>query len=138
LEASIVTKATVFRRDRWRCRWCGRPVFLPRSVRLLDFELESVGASERYYHPNWERSKSPLLDALGAIACQVGSDFSDAPDSFATSCNWCFIGGRTASPSGPISEDKTWDGFATVFTVLAQRYKSELTNDDRGWVKALS
>jgi len=138
LEASIVTKAEVFCRDRWRCRWCGTPVLLPRSVRLLDFELESVGASERYYHANWERSKSPLLDALGAIACQVGPDFSDAPDNFATSCNRCFIGGRTASKSGPISEDKTWDGFAAVFTVLAQRYRSKLTNDDRGWVKALS
>jgi hypothetical protein len=136
VEASIVTKSVVFRRDRWRCRWCGNPVFLPRSIRLLDRELES--ASQRYYHPNWKQSESPLRHAFGAIACQTVPDFSDKPESFATSCNRCFIGEAKARLPGPISEHETWDGFAAVFTVLAQRYERELTDDDRGWVKAPS
>jgi len=101
----------------------------------LDLELKS----ERYYHPHWEQSKSPLLDALGAIACQLETGSADTTANLATACNWCFTGDVTVKQRPePISEHETWDGFAAVFTVLAQRYKSELTNDDRDWVKALS
>ncbi len=105
-------------------------------MRILDFELESVGASERYYHTNWERSKSPLLDAFGAIACHVGPEEVGAPESFATACNWCFNRGARERP-GPISKYETWDGFTAVFRILAERYRSELNDDDREWMEAL-
>jgi hypothetical protein len=113
-------------------------VIFPRSIRLLDFELKSIGAPEHYYQKNWERSESPLLDALGAIACQTVPEFADVPESFATSCNWCFNADARVARPGPISERDTWDGFAGIFTVLAHRYKSKLTDYDRDWVKALS
>jgi hypothetical protein len=63
----------VFRRDRWICRWCNRPVIFSPVMKLIDRELRQSGHEKplSYYHAHWTRDGAPLLDELGAVIDHV-------------------------------------------------------------------
>jgi hypothetical protein len=57
---------SIFRRDRWICRWCNRPVIFAPAMRLLEREMRNAGRTERlsYWHAHATRDGAPLLDEL--------------------------------------------------------------------------
>ena len=144
----------VFRRDHWLCRWCERPVIFAPAMRLIDLWVRDQGCSLplAYHDPKWRRDQAPLLDHLGAVIDHVealarGGRHDEA--NFVTSCNKCNTRKNSAevtefetrSPLIPVKgrygEPTHWDGFTTLFLLLADQRPADLTASERGWVKAL-
>jgi 5-methylcytosine-specific restriction endonuclease McrA len=144
----------VFRRDRWICRWCGRPVIFPPAMRYLEQLARQMGHSGRlaYFDPRWRRDRAPLLDHLGAVIDHERAFSRNGEDSeanFVTSCNKCNAR-KSASEvadfksrlpllpvKGKYGEPQDWDGFSTLFVLLAKRAPG-LTAGDKGWLDALT
>jgi 5-methylcytosine-specific restriction endonuclease McrA len=59
----------VFRRDKWLCYLCGRPVIFAPAMRLLEESLRRRGHEGplAYFDVRWGRDKAPLLDHLAAV-----------------------------------------------------------------------
>lgn len=145
----------VFRRDGWLCHWCHRPVVFAPALRLLQRFARSRGhdAPLAYHDLRWTRRWAPLLDHLGAVIDHVEA-FSRGgahdESNFVTSCNKCNVRKNNAavedfvraSPARPVKgrfgEPEHWDGFSTLFTILAAGYLSELTTSERRWLRALT
>jgi 5-methylcytosine-specific restriction endonuclease McrA len=144
----------VFRRDKWVCRWCNRPVIFAPVMRMIEAEVRNAGRDEplSYYHAHWTRAAAPLLDELGAVIDHVeahSTGGSSAEDNLATSCCKCNAhksdgtveSHRTRHPHKPIKgkygEPQHWDGLSALFVILAQR-DAALSAAERGWLKVLS
>jgi hypothetical protein len=146
---------TVFRRDRWICRWCNRPVVFAPAMRLLEREVRQAGINQplAYYHAHGTRDGAPLLDELWAVIDHVEA-FSrrgaSTEENLATACNKC-NGRKSAAPmsefskrpqrkpvKGKYGEPQHWDGLSSVFIVLARRDPDGLTVSEKGWLKALT
>ncbi len=144
----------VFRRDRWMCRWCGRPVVFPPAMRMLDrlVRLSGYDGALAYHDPRWRRDRAPLLDHLGAVvdhheAFARGGAHDES--NFVTSCNKCNARKNSSAVAefteksplrlvkGKYGEPTDWDGFSTVFVVLARTNEDDLTDGERGWLDAL-
>jgi len=106
-----------------------------------------------YHHAHWTRHGAPLLDLLGAVIDHVQAFSTGGPDhidNLATACNKC--NGRKSAATldkwgerpmekpikGKYGEPQRWDGFSTLFVVLARRNLDALTTTEKGWLKALS
>src|SRR5258707_1327266 len=81
----------VFRRDKWVCRWCNRPVIFAPVMRLIQDEVRKTGRDEplSYYHSHWTRAGAPLLDELGAVIDHVeahSTGGSSAEKNLTTAC----------------------------------------------------
>ena len=65
----------VFRRDKWLCRWCDRPVIFGVAMRLLDREMKNADwkGKPAYYHARGTRDGAPLLDELWAVVDHVNA-----------------------------------------------------------------
>ena len=124
-------------------------------MRLLEREIPSVGkppiASPTIMLIG--HAKAPLLDLLGAVIDHIeahSSGGADQPDNLTTACNKC--NGRKSAATldkwgerpmekpikGKYGEPQRWDGFSTLFVVLARRNLDALTTTEKGWLKALS
>lgn len=144
----------VFRRDRWMCRWCGRPVIFPPVMRMLDrmVRLDGYSGPLAYHDLRWRRDRAPLLDHLGAVvdhheAFARGGAHDDT--NFVTSCNKCNARKNAAevadfkarSPLRPVKgkygEPMDWDGMSAVFTALASTNSDDLSDSERAWLVAL-
>jgi 5-methylcytosine-specific restriction endonuclease McrA len=84
----------VFRRDRWLCHWCGRPVIFAPAMRYLEQLLKRSGFTESlaYHDARWRRDKAPLLDHLGAVIDHIQAHSRGGTSdetNFVTSCNKC-------------------------------------------------
>jgi 5-methylcytosine-specific restriction endonuclease McrA len=151
---STKDKAEVLRRDRWLCRYCGAPVVFAPAMRMVDLWTAEHGAPGTpvvaNYHPEWPRDRAPLLDWLGAVVNRRvaesrggGSD----PSNLVTACNQCVVLKKDAPedeflaahprPSSGTSEPTGWDGFSTMFVLLAPNYFRTLSGDEREWLAAL-
>ncbi|MER3495538.1 MAG: hypothetical protein C4320_01155 [Armatimonadota bacterium] len=92
---SKAVQLAVFRRDRWLCHWCKRPVIFAPAIRLLELQAKQISHEEvAYYHRYWTRRDSPLLDGLGAcldhvIAHSAGGDLADG--NLCTACSKCNV-----------------------------------------------
>jgi 5-methylcytosine-specific restriction endonuclease McrA len=145
---------SVFRRDGWMCRWCSRPVIFPPVMRFLEREARSSGRVDQlsYYHPHWTRDGAPLLDELGAVIDHIeaySAGGAHREENLATACNKCNAQ-KSSRPvaewnelfqkktvKGKYGEPQHWDGFSTLFAILAQRDPIELTVSEKEWLKAL-
>ena len=147
-------QVAIFRRDLWLCCWCRKPVIFAPVMRLLELEVRASGhtGTLTYYHAHWTRDGAPLLDELGAVIDHVEAFVrggSDEQQNLCTSC--CKCNGRKSSrllaewdqriKSKPIEgrygEPLHWDGLSSLFLVLAERRKPELTEIEREWFDAL-
>lgn len=144
----------VFRRDRWICRWCHRPVVFAGALKFLEALMRERGHAGplAYFDPRWRRDRAPLLDHLGAVIDHVeafsGGGAHDESN-FATACNKCNARKNNARvdvfkeavPSHPVKgkygEPQDWDGFTSLFVLLA-RGRTDLTASERGWLAALT
>ena len=129
-------QVAIFRRDRWLCWSCKKPVIFAPAMRLLEREILKSGftGSLAYYHKNATRYGAPLLDELWAVldhreAFSTGGLNSE--DNLATACSKC--NGRKSNAAlaeylkrpkrkpirGKYGEPENWDGLSTVFVVLA-------------------
>ena len=144
----------VFRRDRWLCRWCGRPViFAPAMKYLEQFVRQSGFIGPLAYHDDrWRRDKAPLVDELGAVIDHVKAHSrggaADA-DNFATACNKCNTRKSAAQPQeftkrvprhrvkGKFGEPQAWDGLSTLFVTLVELPPLTASPTEREWLRAL-
>src|SRR6202023_3317624 len=84
---------SVFRRDRWLCRWCKKPVIFGPAMKYLQHDLTNSGYRDlAYWSPAFDRCGAPLLDELAGAIDHVKpfsmggtNDF----DNLATACNKC-------------------------------------------------
>jgi hypothetical protein len=105
-----------------------------------------------YHDARWRRDKPPLLDDLGAVIDHFEAHRRGGPDTeanFVTSCNKCNMRKNDAlaesfslkSPlrqvRGKYGEPVQWDGFSTLFVVLAAQAPQFATQTEREWVAAL-
>lgn len=144
----------IFRRDRWICRWCGRPViFAPAMRHLAEFAKdEGFDGPLAYYNRNWRRSDAPLLDHMGAVIDHVEAHSAAGPSilsNLVTACNKCnaYKSASTADvfsmrlPLRPVKgkygEPEHWDGLSTLFLLLLARNPGSATSSERAWLRAL-
>lgn len=143
----------VFFRDGWLCRWCHRPTVFSPTFRLMQILVQASGhaAPLAYFHKNWRRDASPLLDHMGAVIDHIepfGRGGVHGEANFATACNKCnarknsrsaatYQSDRPGKPvKGRFGEPKHWDGLSSLFLVLA-RNGIALTSGEKAWRKAL-
>jgi hypothetical protein len=148
-------QVSIFRRDRWICRWCNRPVIFAPTMKLLEREVRKAGRTEplAYYHAHGTRDGSPLLDELWGVIDHVeafSTGGSSCENNLATACNKC-NGRKSAAPmsefgkrpqrkpvKGKYGEPQYWEGLSSVFIVLAQRDTAVLAVTEKGWLRALT
>jgi 5-methylcytosine-specific restriction endonuclease McrA len=143
----------VFRRDRWICRWCHRPVVFAGALKCLEALARERGhlGPLAYYDGGWRRDRAPLLDHLGAVIDHIeafsGGGAHDESN-FATACNKCNARKTNArldefqqavparKVKGKYGEPEHWDGLSTLFVLLASGRK-DLAASEKGWLSAL-
>jgi hypothetical protein len=123
-------------------------------MKYLEQELKDGGhqGAVAYYHAHWTRDGSPLLDELGAVidhieAFSTGGVCSE--ENLCTACSKCNVR-KSSAPldqwsrrekrkpiKGKYGEPQNWDGLSSLFVVLAQRNRAELTTAEREWLAAL-
>ena len=144
----------VFQRDRWMCRWCGRPVIFAPAMKYLQRLVQDSGINEpvAYYDTHWTRRSAPLLDHMGAVIDHVEAHScggANVIDNFVTACNKCnasksnFPHGDFSKKSprrqikGKYGEPERWDGLSTLFLVLVERNKETASASECDWLKHL-
>lgn len=143
----------IFRRDKWLCSWCKRPVVFSPTFKLLQTKVRASGfLSVAYYHPHGTRRDAPLLDELGAAIDHVqafSSGGACSKENFCTACWKCNTRKGDApleaweqrykrSPiKGKYGEPEEWDGLTALFVVLAEGDTASLTTTEKHWLRAL-
>jgi 5-methylcytosine-specific restriction endonuclease McrA len=151
---SKALQVAIYRRDGWLCCWCKKLVIFSSAMRLMEVEVQNALPTARlaYYHSNWSRAGSPLLDELGAPVDHVQA-FSTGgacrEENLCTSCWKCNVRKNSAGVDqweqrqkhnpvkGKYGEPRDWDGLASVFVMLAERHPTLLTAGEREWLKAM-
>src|SRR5688500_13137466 len=66
-------QAEVFFRDGWLCSHCRRPTIFHLALKLMSEAVSAdfPGKALAYWHPQWRRDASKLLDELGASVDHV-------------------------------------------------------------------
>jgi 5-methylcytosine-specific restriction endonuclease McrA len=146
-------QVNIFRRSRWLCRWCERPVIFPPAMKYLQEQSKKAGFTNlAYWRAAYHRQGAPLLDELAAVIDHV-TPFSSGgachEDNFVTACNRCNMRKNATDPAtwerehpirpikGKYGEPQNWDGLSSVFSFLAPRYPELLTQSERQWLNAL-
>jgi 5-methylcytosine-specific restriction endonuclease McrA len=151
---SKALQVSVFRRDRWLCHWCAKPVIFAPVMRRIELELRNGGCTAplAYYHLHWTRTTSPLLDELGAVLDHKEAHSSgglDTEENLVTSCAKC--NGRKSNKTqrgwdlrekrkaikAKYGEPENWDGLSNLFVLLAKRNLASLTAGEREWLRVL-
>jgi 5-methylcytosine-specific restriction endonuclease McrA len=148
-------QVAVFRRDRWLCQCCGRPVIFPAAMKYLARLVRDAAVTDfapAYYNVNWRRDLAPLLDELGASVDHIEAHSrggSSLIDNLATICGKCNVRKSARAlrehmqrhPRQKIrakyGEPGLWDGLSSVFMALAQRDEFA-TPGDKQWLSALT
>lgn len=117
-------------------------------------ELEKAGYTgpPAYYHRNGRRDRAPLLDELAAsidhVEALVRGGVGDEVN-LCTSCWKCNVRKNAATAAqwdqrqrhkpvkGKYGQPQHWDGFTSMFVMLAERNADKLTPGERVWLKAL-
>jgi 5-methylcytosine-specific restriction endonuclease McrA len=151
---SKAIQLAIYQRDGWLCYWCKKPVVFAPAMRLLETEVQKAlpAAKLAYYHSNWSRAGSPLLDELGATIDHVEA-FSTGgacqEENLRTACWKCNVRKSSAKVEqweqrpkhnpvkGKYGEPQDWDGFASVFVMLAERHPTLLTTGERDWLRVM-
>jgi 5-methylcytosine-specific restriction endonuclease McrA len=144
----------IFRRDKWLCRWCDRPVIFGAAMRLLDREMKNADWKGKlaYYHTHATRADAPLLDELWAVIDHVkpvSGGGLNSDENLATACNKC-NGRKNSAPlddwgkrlirkpiKGKYGPPLHWDGLSSLFVMLATRNQIGLSASEKAWLKVL-
>lgn len=141
-------------RDKWLCRYCGRPVIFAPALKYLGQFVKSQGfdKSLAYYDMRYSRYASPLLEDLGLAIDHVDAFVkggSNDLDNLVTACSPC-----NAQKSAGTSKDHLrrhprrlirskhgeptrWDGLASYFIVVGRANPKALTAQELKWFTAL-
>jgi 5-methylcytosine-specific restriction endonuclease McrA len=145
----------VYRRDRWICQWCSQPVVFHAAMRLLENLTRKLGHEGplAYYHLRWRRDQAPLLDWLGAVIDHKHAHAKGGGieiGNLITACNKCNTRKSDSDatehasknpkrePKGKHGKPEHWDGFTSLFVVLADRDPSALSDSEREWFRVLT
>jgi len=105
-----------------------------------------------YYDLRYRRDAAPMLDHLAAVIDHVeaySSGGAHDESNFVTSCNKCNLTKsnrnleeyRRNNPGKPVKgkygELQYWDGFVSLFMILAGQKKKELRGSEREWYLAI-
>ena len=149
------TQLRVFRRDKWVCRWCNRPVIFAPVMKFLESEVTESGRREplSYYHAHWTRAGAPLLDELGAVIDHIdafSTGGTSTEENLATACCKCNVR-KSAAPmdewskrtqrkpiKGKYGEPQYWDGLSSVFVMLARKNRAVLKPSENQWLRVLT
>ena len=150
----ITTMVRVFFRDRWLCRWCGRPTIFAPALKYLALMAKDRGMKTEpaWYHAHFRRDAAPLLDEQAAVidrhtAHSAGG--GNEEEDLWTACNMCNMqkcnahadayekGNPIRRIKGRYGEPTAWDGLSSLFVLLADDYRDRLTVAERAWLKAL-
>ena len=143
----------VFRRDRWLCHLCKRPVIFAPAMKYLQRDLEKAQFADlAYWRFAYHRHGAPLLDELAAVIDHVevfSSGGLDVGENLATACNSCNMKRNNCEVNkwkrerpakrikGKYGEPDAWDGFSSLFLHLAKKYAADLTASEKEWFRAL-
>jgi hypothetical protein len=131
------------------------PVVFPPAMKLLERFVRDHGciAKVAYYDSRYRRDTAPLLDHLACVIDHVeafSTGGEDVDSNYATACNKCNVRKNAARADtfqhrhppkrirAKYGEPTAWDGFSSLFLVLGQRYRSELTASEAEWLRALA
>jgi len=150
MQLTMELKLRVFRRDKWICRYCHRPVVFHPAMRLLEEFVKEFGyVGVAYYHRNWRHADAPLLDYLGAVVdhIQPGSKGGEsAEENLGTACNKCNMVKtdkkadclpKARPVKSKFGDPMNWDGLTSLFMSLAKRNPERLSPQERRWLVAL-
>ena len=148
-------QARVFFRDKWLCWLCGRPTVFAPALKYIRRLVESRGYSRptAYYHEStaYRRDASPLLDELGAVLDHIKAHVEGGgtdEDNLATACARCNMrksaeNKDTFTARNPkrrikskYGEPEYWDGFVSLFMVLARDNQAAMTSTERAWYRS--
>lgn len=146
-------QVSIFRRDRWLCHLCKRPVIFAPAMKYLQRDLEeSHFADLAYWRFAYHRQGAPLLDELAAVIDHI-EVFSggglDVAENLATACNRCNMTRNNSELRkwldkrpirrirGKYGEPDAWDGFSSLFLHLAKKYAADLTASEKEWCRVL-
>jgi len=140
-------QVTVFRRDHFTCRYCGRRTVLPPVLRLLSIALKEVFP----YHPHGKMSECHLAFWRDLASCDhlvpVARFGASEEHNLVTACymcnsmkqNWTVeeLGWRVRE----ISSHETWDGLSSSFPMLlevsAARFEQARIPYFRDWLRTI-
>jgi HNH endonuclease len=142
----------VFRRDRWLCHLCKRPVIFAPAMKYLQEELKRAGYDKlTFWRYAYSRQFAPLLDELAAVVDHVKPHARDGPcdtENLKTACNKCNTRKSDAdyakwASQNPARKNRgkeplTWDGLSSVFVFYATRDGRSLTPTEKEWLAALT
>ncbi|HEX5481573.1 MAG TPA: HNH endonuclease [Terriglobia bacterium] len=145
----------MFRKDRWLCHWCGRPVIFSPTLKYLErFARETgFGGPLAYYHLHWTRHDAPLLDYMGAVIdhkeAHSGGGADDQSNLVAACCKCNALKSDAKFElfqqrqqrhivKGKYGEPEHWDGLSTLFLILIARAEKGVTASERDWAKYLN
>lgn len=136
--------ASIFRRDRFHCRYCGCRVIPTQIMRLVSHFFPEAFP----YHPNWKAgqthpaiaSRSPTLDHV--VAWTAGG--RNNPENLVCACWICNLvkGSLSLEQLGwrllPISDDDDWDGLTRFYKRLWKMAGEPQTSEHQLWVRLYS
>ncbi len=140
IRKSITKKDSIYiwTRDRWCCRYCGRPVIFAPAMK----QLEKISPAHGYYHAHWKRQHSQLLDEIGATVDHiqaVSNGGCNSIDNYNTSCWRCNLDKKDKPLEnwGKIVESlpSSWDGLSSLFVRFYDDESADST--DRQWYRLL-
>ena len=116
----------VFERDNWHCRYCEKPVFFAKALKLLD----ELNPHHEYFHPNGKTGAMlPLFQWSWATVDHItpaSKEGKDALENYVTACWKCNLKYRekTEAQGKPKPKDKKeskWDGFYGLYKILLKQ-----------------
>jgi hypothetical protein len=132
--------ASIYRRDRFRCRYCGCKVIPVQVMRLIGYLLPEGFP----YHPNWKGGEThPALASRSAILDHVlawSAGGRNDPDNLACACWVCnqVKGDLSLEQLGwellPISQDDEWDGLTRYYRRLWELTGEPQTSEHPLWL----
>jgi hypothetical protein len=143
----------VFFRDKWLCWLCGRPTIFAPALKYVDRFVKDQGYSRptAYHSDAWRRDKSPLLLEMAAVVDHVTAHIHGGPstvDNLRTAHQSCNMRKSAEAQEAytarnpkrrvksQYGEPEHWDGFVSLFMVLAPTYKLRLTATERCWFES--
>jgi 5-methylcytosine-specific restriction endonuclease McrA len=140
-EPSETVIATIYKRDRFRCRYCGCRVIPTQVMRLISHFFPE----DFPYHPNWKGGEThPAIVARSATLDHVvpwRAGGTNYPENLACACWICnrTKGDLLLDQLGwrllPVSDNADWDGLTRYYRPLWELAGRPATGDHPFWVR---
>jgi hypothetical protein len=140
-EASERVIASIYKRDRFRCRYCGCRVIATQVMRLISYFFPEGFP----YHPSWKAGEThPAIAARSATLDHVvpwTAGGTNDPNNLVCACWICnqikgdLLLGQLGWELLPISSDSKWDGLTRYYRQLWELADCPRTADHPFWVR---